>query len=533
MSDSLSQTIAALEALDINPEDAEVLRNLDDWYWRITSGRLYKIKVKIAAATEDSAEVSLEQPFTPNLAQRKFLAEAHGRNLILKARQMGFSTLIEILALDFALFNEDRNVVVIAQDLLAAGELFRDKIMYAYERLPTFLLKVMPLKKDTQSELIFKHNNSQIRVVTSARSGTVHFLHVSEMGKIAANHPDKAKELTTGSLQAVPSDGFVFIESTAEGQSGYFYDMARRAEAKHKSNKQLTIADYKFHFYAWWMDPAYRMDPDGVVISPADHKYFNLIEGVMDVAIDLEQRAWYVNKRDEDFGVEPELMWREYPSTPEECWKSGNEGKYMHHVIAAARRENRIGMFPHRPGLPVNGFWDIGASDTCVCWLHQSVNSMDHFINYREAAGEGFVAFINWIDTLQVSVGTMYLPHDAAQQRQGIEDVRSLLSQLREAKPSWDWQLVPRVSTIQHGIDLMRNDFATYCFNEETTKEGLKHVENYTREYNIRLQTWTNVPRHDDASHATDALRQKAQGYKAASKTISSRTKNRRSGLVA
>lgn len=483
---------------DISPEDAELLRKMEDWYWRITSGQVYKIKVKVA----NDNEATLEQPFRPNRAQRRFLAHAHGRDIILKARQMGFSTLIEILALDYALFNEDRNVVVIAHTQPDAEELFRDKIKYAYDRLPAMMRMVMPLDKETQSQLIFAHNNSQIRVTTSARGGTVHFLHVSEMGKIAARFPEKAREITTGSLQAVPSDGFVFIESTAEGQAGVFYEMAKRAEAKHQQGKTLTPADYKFHFYAWWMDPSYRMDPQHVRISPKDHEYFDKIEGIMDVAIDLDQRAWYVNKRDEEFAAEPNLMWREYPSTPDECWQSGTEGKYLVHVLAKARRENRIGLFPHRPSLPVNGFWDIGASDDTVVWLHQTVNSMDHFINYREGAGEGFIAFIHWIESLDVTPGTMYLPHDAANQKLQVEDTRSLLSQLREVKPSWDWQIVPRVATIQHGIDLMRNDFATYCFNEETTKEGIAHLENYSREWNTRLQTWTNVPRHCEHSHA-------------------------------
>jgi hypothetical protein len=528
---AVSNIKAAMEQNGISADDASMLDRLDDWYWRITSGEIYKIKVKVA--NEDDGDASLEKPFKPNKAQRKFLAAAHGRDIILKARQMGFSTLIEILALDYALFNEDRNVVIIAHAITAAEELFRDKIKYAYDRLPAVLLAVMQLDKQTQSQLIFSHNNSNIQVSTSARSGTVHFLHVSEMGKIAAQFPDKAREITTGSLQAVPRDGFIFIESTAEGQAGTFYEMAQRAQAKHNASKILTPADYKFHFYSWWMDPAYKMDPANVTISPKDHLYFDTVEGIMDVAIDLDQRAWYVNKRDEEFIGEPELMWREYPSTPEECWKSGTDGKYMVHVMAKARRENRIGMYPHRPMLPVNGFWDIGGSDDCVLWLHQTVNGMDHWINYKEEAGEGFLTFINWVDQLGVTVGTMYLPHDASHARQGIEDVRSTVSQLREVRPSWNWVVVPRVATIQHGIDLMRNDFSTYCFHEETTKEGLAHLENYTREYNIRLQTWTNVPRHDEHSHATDALRQKAQGYQTPSKPLPPRSAAARSGLVA
>src|SRR3546814_18785208 len=77
----------------------------------------------------------------------------------------------------------------------------------------------MPLARDSANELLFAHNNSSIRVATSMRSGTIHRLHVSEFGKICAKFPDKAHEVVTGSLPAVPLDGIAIIESTAEGQS--------------------------------------------------------------------------------------------------------------------------------------------------------------------------------------------------------------------------------------------------------------------------------------------------------------------------
>ena len=50
-------------------------------------------------------------------------------NIILKARQLGFSTAIDIYLLDEALFNKNlRECRIIAQDLTAAGEIYRTKI---------------------------------------------------------------------------------------------------------------------------------------------------------------------------------------------------------------------------------------------------------------------------------------------------------------------------------------------------------------------------------------------------------------------
>ena len=74
---------------------------------------------------------------------------------------------------------------------------------YAYDNLPDVVRKRFPLLKDAADELLFKHNNSSVRVATSMRSGTIDRLHVSEMGKIAAMFPIKANEVITGSLPSV------------------------------------------------------------------------------------------------------------------------------------------------------------------------------------------------------------------------------------------------------------------------------------------------------------------------------------------
>ena len=95
-----------------------------------------------------------------------------------------------------------------------------DNVKFAYDNLSEDLKSVMPLSKDSASELLFTHNNSSIRVGTSMRSGTLQYLHISEFGKICAKYPDKAEEVITGSIPAVPANGVIFIESSAEGADG-------------------------------------------------------------------------------------------------------------------------------------------------------------------------------------------------------------------------------------------------------------------------------------------------------------------------
>ena len=527
--------------LDLAPDQAAWLDRLTDPWWRLTSGALYKIKVK--EPDDDGEEAaSIEQPFIPNPMQMKLLQNLHNRNIVIKARQHGITTLGVLMDLDIALFNADHNITIIAHTREAAEEIFRDKVLYAYEHLPAVLRDIFKLSKQTQSQLVFAHNNSSIRVTTSARSGTSHALHVSEMGKIAAQFPGKATELTTGSLQAVPLNGVCIIESTTEGQSGAFYELAKRAEAKWRAAKPLTPQDYRLHFFGWWENPDYCLSPDHaatVSISLKDHEYFDSVEWEIGKPLSMGQRAWYVAKRDEEFAHEPELMWREYPATIEEAWKSSGEGKYFKKVIARARSEGRIGRYPLRQNLPVYGFWDIGASDSQVLWLMQQVQGMDHWVGFRESEGEGFLPFLTWVDGLGVSVGAMFLPHDAEHKVNGIEQPTSTVYKLRELRPSWDWRVVPRVATLQHGIDLVRDDFAGYCFDEVACKEGIAHRAHYPRTWHTALACWDNEPQHDEHSHAADALRQKAQGFPRSPRVSANQpgrrpaNDRRRSGVVA
>ncbi|MEY2630741.1 MAG: hypothetical protein RLZZ469_1638, partial [Bacteroidota bacterium] len=136
----------------------ELIDNLRDPAWRISN--LYKIIVK--SSVDDSDDLVIT--FKPNRAQMRFIKKIWYRNVILKARQLGFTTLVSILWLDHALFNRNVRCGIVAQDREAAEVIFRDKVKFAYNNLPPILKENMPLARDSATELLFAHNNSSIRV---------------------------------------------------------------------------------------------------------------------------------------------------------------------------------------------------------------------------------------------------------------------------------------------------------------------------------------------------------------------------------
>lgn len=500
---------------DYEPTDAaDLIRCMGDPLWRVESGKLYKITIK--AGDGDTLV-----PFRPNRAQRRFLRRLWHRNCILKCRQLGFTTLISILWLDHALFNDNQLCVQVAQTREDVESIFKGKIIKAYENLPEALKKAKPTKTLTATQIEF-YNGSIVRVATSARGGTPHRLHVSEMGKIGAKYPDKAREIVSGSFPAVPMDGIIVVESTAEGQTGHFKDIVDDARALAERGGQLNPKQFRFHFYAWWDEPAYTLTPEqakGVPITDKEHEYFDKLEAVIGRSLTRGQRAWWVTTFQSECLSDPELMWREYPSTPDEAFQVSTEGTYYAEQMRRARESGRIGKYPYVDGYPVNTFWDIGSGDGTAIWLHQHVHGMDRFFHFIEDWDKPYSHFVTKLQEVGVKHGIVwglhYLPHDAEHQRQQGDKVASPKQELEDLKGiGGRWEVVPRVDELIHGINKTRSKFPGYCFDEEGCKAGIVHLQSYRKKWHRPTATYTDEPvKHDGHSEAADALRQHAQGF--------------------
>jgi hypothetical protein len=221
---------------------------LADPLWRLNN--LYKIKDKQGNVIT----------FKMNWAQKFLYFNMWFLSVILKARQLGMTTFIQIFMLDRALFNDNQNCGIVAHNKEDAQTFFRDKIKFAYDNLPKDLKNVLRATSDTTQSLTFS-NGSTIRVGTSMRSGTYQYIHISEFGKMCAKFPEKAQEVITGTLNTLAPGQIAFIESTAEGPFGEFYDMCKLAEdltmKVENGDTKFTQLDWKFFFFPWQEHPDY------------------------------------------------------------------------------------------------------------------------------------------------------------------------------------------------------------------------------------------------------------------------------------
>ena len=471
----------------------KIKKKLNDPYWRLNN--LYYIRDKKGNKVK----------FSLNWAQKHFYNNMWFLNIILKARQLGFTTFIQIFMLDRCLFNSNIAAGVIAHNREDAQDFFEKKIKFAYESLPDWLRNERKASTDSAHQLSFT-NGSSIRVGTSLRSGTYQYLHISEFGKLCATRPDRAEEIIAGAINTVEAGCFVFMESTADGSYGRFFDMCQNSMTN--AIDRLTKLDFKFFFFAWWQHPDYRLDGD-VDISLEDEDYFSRLEASEEITLTVDQKNWYVKKK----AVQMSKMMQEYPSTPQEAFEVISDHAVYGAEFKGLREQGRVKEhLPVDPNLQVHTFWDIGRSktDATSIWFMQDVSNEYNFIDFYQNVQKPVGHYVTNVKSKGYNLGKHYLPHDATHNDYKI---KSYIDRLVESGiDRSDIIVVPRIAQLNVGIDQTKQKLPFCNFDKNKCGVGLTALERYAYKYDEKKGLYIE-PIHNWASHPSDAFRQFGQGY--------------------
>lgn len=430
-------------------------------------------------------------PFRMNPDQEDFITTRHGLDVILKARQRGFTTVIQLDMLDDCLFIPNISAGVIAHNLKDAKAFFGDKIKFAYDNLPESFRRVRAAEQDSADSLRF-NNGSSIRVGTSLRSGTLQRLHVSEYGKLCAKFPDRAEEVRTGAFNTVHVGQVITVESTAEGRAGDYYDLVKRARDLATQGRELTAMDFKFHFYPWWTDEGYVLDGD--VPTPTDMaEYFaKLAESGVDLT--PRQRAWYIKKAQQ----QGDKMRQEFPSTPDEAFEASVEGAYFAPQMRRMRADGRICRVPILD-REVYTTWDLGVNDEMSITFWQDLGPERRAIDYYANSGEGFGFYARVLKDKGYNYARHNMPHDADQRRLGV-DAKSAKQHAEDAgiRPI---KVLKRIAEERDGIEASRVLLPQVWIDEERCAPLIACLDGYRREWDDKLGVWKDRAVHDQFSH--------------------------------
>lgn len=277
---------------------------LEEFYWiKDKVGDIHPIEL-------NWAQLDMVEEIERQLDERGWV-----RIIILKARQLGMSTLIQGVFFILALLKANRSTTTLSHEGDSAKYIL-GMARRALDRMtdrPPF-----PMARDSRGEMKFLapvHSEMIVKTagnVGSGRSFTSQALHASEV----AFYPD-ASTLMLGMLQTLPyvPGTYGFMESTANGVGNYFYQQWTKAESKDPD------AFFAPKFYPWQLHPEYRIE-------------FTSAQARTDFLAGLSQEE----ERMLHLGVDPEsLRWRrmaiinncegdvkkfqqEYPMTPEEAF---------------------------------------------------------------------------------------------------------------------------------------------------------------------------------------------------------------------
>lgn len=208
---------------------------------------------------------------------------------------------------------------------------------------------------------------------------------------------------------------------------------------------------------------------------------------IADVELDDARRSMTPEQYDQEF----------------ECsFQAALIGAYYSKEIAELEKEKRITSVSWDRGLPVYTSWDLGMDDSTAIWFLQMVGADIRFIDYYENSGCGLDHYVKILNEKPYNYKSHYLPHDTK--------VRELGTGKSRVETLESLGLVPEVcalQSIEDGINAVRLMLGRSWFDQEKCRQGLEALRQYQREWDDKLRTFKNRPRHDWSSHASDSLR--------------------------
>lgn len=449
--------------------------------------------------------------FVRNRAQKHYSQNKWFRDLILKSRQLGFTTYAAIDALDDVLFTPNMDALMIAHNLEAGENIFSKKIVFAWEKIPIEIRSLYGVDSKTSKTLKFDFGQrgfSSIAVDTSGRSGTFQRVHITELADIAKKYPKKIPDIIEGTIPAIPTTGRLCIESTSQGASGEFHDMF--TDALERGNPTLK-QQYKAHFYNWqWDDEELSRITNHLPFSSMEQgdkfQVYAIKHNLSQVEITYYYHKWIsLNKK-------WNALKREYPTTPQEAFEAVSEGTFYGETFGVMETNGQIGVVPFDRGLKVHDVWDLGIGKNLAVGFFQrdSVTGRICMIDYEEGEGsEGIPEMIVKVKKKPYIFGKHFGPHDLE-----ATDIGTGKTRMETARTlDFRFTLVPEQS-LEDGINATSVWLDRLLVDKEKCKKWIKSMKNYEREWDEKRGMYKDEPLHNWASHGADIGRYAALSEK-------------------
>jgi hypothetical protein len=196
------------------------------------------------------------RPFILRSYQKSLLTDfgLYKYNLVLKARQLGFTTLLSSYALWLSLFHEDQVIDIFADKELNAKKIIK-RLRYQYRSLPQWLRDTLPQPVKTNETNWTFENNSSVEAFTatedSGRGETATLAALDEW----ASYPPEAADDAWAAIEPTIDIGGTFIGgSTAKGIENAFHNKWQAVEDDPEWRRTFVPYNVVPHRDSTWWD---------------------------------------------------------------------------------------------------------------------------------------------------------------------------------------------------------------------------------------------------------------------------------------
>lgn len=297
----------------------------------------------------------------------------------------------------------------------------------------------------------------------------------------------------------------LFGADNAESMRGLYFDGIVPDEAQGISRSTLSqiilpcLADY-----AGWLD-----------CSGTPRGWTNLLGELVKMARD-DPDQWFLQiLKASETGLIPQveldrqrklMSENEYLQEFECSFEAAITGAVYGKQIAEASEKRILPHIDPVADVPVHTAWDLGYDDSTAIWWWQSLPGEIHILNYYESNGQDVPHYCQVIHDRGkangYSYGKHYVPHDGAHKLLAAGG-RSIVQQ---ADALGVRMYVVPATTQQNGIEAARKTLERCWFDATACELGLEALRQYQFEFDGDKKVFRSTPRHDWASHASDAF---------------------------
>lgn len=260
--------------------------------------------------------------------------------IMLKARQIGWSTVIQGLLFQRVIFNRLMKILVIADEWNRTNNILGMSIL-AYNNLPFWMRPEVQYANRGKGIWHFDRKDDEARIVNpglnstlysdaankpsgSSRGFTLHGAHMSEFGLF------RNPRIVTSDIIPALAKGNPLVISVVEGTADEGHNAAyKRMWEEAMKGKGM----FRPLFAGWWKEKTYckpfplQVEEEEFLFSPEETDLAKKVKDEFGHAITKEQMSWYRQQADQFEATEDDRdrMEQEYPSYPRSAFRSSGK----------------------------------------------------------------------------------------------------------------------------------------------------------------------------------------------------------------